>query len=139
MKFNYVPLPIFDLVKKQIVGQVFTPLVPIMLSVGHEISKTFFNCLLDSGSDFNLFPAKLGELMHLSITKGKRKEIHGIGDSVIIAYTHQVKLYLGPTYFLTNVDFAYGQTTPLLGRDGFFDHFKTISFNEKEKFIELLQ
>lgn len=84
-----------------------------------------------------IFPAALGELMHLKIKSGEKKIIFGIGDSKIVAYTHQLKVYLGSANFFTEIDFSFEQTTPLLGRDGFFNHFKTVSFNENEKFLEL--
>lgn len=126
MKLDYLAL-----------GGVYRPYVRVMLCSGHNLFPHPFTCLVDSGSDSNLFPASVGELMGIKLTKGKCVTIFGIGNSKITAYRHQLKIYLGSINFQADVDFASEQPVPLLGRNGFFDHFKTVKFNEEQKFVEL--
>ncbi len=130
-KFSYYPYLGKDLTTEKLV-EVFRPTVPIEISYGSNFSGEF-QALVDSGSDKNLFPAKLGEFMRIDVKKGKARNIMGIGGKNIVAYTHKVKLYIAKLNFDMQVDFSYEQEMPLLGRDGFFNLFKHISFSEKMK------
>lgn len=89
------------------------------------------NCLVDSGADFNLFPADIGEKLGLKISEGKVKTHLGIGNVGITAYTHSVKLFLKDYNFKTEIDFSYDNKIPLLGSYGFFRNFKRIIFDEE--------
>ncbi|PIU33141.1 hypothetical protein COT04_01690 [Candidatus Shapirobacteria bacterium CG07_land_8_20_14_0_80_39_12] len=51
------------------------PYIPIWLCYKHQFFKTKIDCLLDSGSDTNLFPAAWGKAVKIDITKGKEKWI----------------------------------------------------------------
>lgn len=92
--------------------------------------------MVDSGSDRNLFPAKLGELIDIDIKSGDIRPIQGIGNSNIISYTHEIRIYIAGHSFETEADFSYEQQSLLLGREGFFKFFKKIEFKEKEKSVE---
>ncbi|HUV72062.1 MAG TPA: hypothetical protein VMW25_03565 [Clostridia bacterium] len=48
---------------------------------------------------------------------------------VVSAYTHKIKIYVQTISFDTQIDFSYEIDYPLLGRDGFFNKFKKITFN----------
>jgi hypothetical protein len=118
-------------------GGVYRPCVKLMLCSGHNLYPRSFTCLVDSGSDSNLFPAQIAELLKIKLTKDKAIIVYGIGKSKVTAYRHNLKIYMGAINFMADIDFAYQQPVPLLGRKGFFDNFKTVTFNEKEKFVEL--
>lgn len=137
MKFNYLPVPLVDPKTQEIKGVIYRPYIPIMFSFAHQITPRAINCLVDSGSDINLFPAEVGEQIGIPIKKGRLVPVLGIGQKEVIAYRHNVKLYLGATNFLTDIDFCFEQRTPLLGRIGFFTGFKRVSFREPEKTLEL--
>lgn len=137
MKFNYLPFPLVDPKTQELKGTIYRPYVPIMFSFAHQITPRAINCLVDSGSDINLFPAEIGERIGIPIKKGKLVPVFGIGQKEITAYRHKVKLYLGTFNFLTNIDFCFDQRTPLLGRIGFFNNFKRVVFSEPEKTLEL--
>lgn len=93
--------------------------------------------MVDSGSDRNLFPAKLGESIGINIKSGNLRPILGIGkDNVIDAYTHKIKIFIADRSFDSEADFSYEQQAPLLGRDGFFKFFKKVEFKEKNKTVE---
>lgn len=41
----------------------------------------------------------------------------------------------GYSYYKTEADFSPQQKAPLLGRDGFFNFFKSVKFDEKGQFV----
>jgi hypothetical protein len=127
-KCTYYPY-IFEDPKTGEKTEVLRPTVPIIL-VYRSTPTWDFQALVDSGSDNNLFPARIGESVGIDIMKGKFKSIRGIGDHDIPAYTHKVRILACGTGFDTEVDFSYEQKFPLLGRIGFFNHFKEVCFNE---------
>ncbi|MBI4028828.1 MAG: hypothetical protein HY376_00455 [Candidatus Blackburnbacteria bacterium] len=133
--FEYIPQPSLDSSGKLV--DVYRPYVPIRLEYGHKIDNPFY-ALVDSGSDRNLLPAAFGVVLGINIRKGKPRDITGIGQHALKAYTHQVGFFLGARKFKTEVDFSYEQTIPLLGRTGFFDLFYSINFNEKKRKLELM-
>lgn len=111
------------------------PLIPIVISssISHKKSKTPIDCLLDSGADRNLFPASMGENIGIKITKGQKTTHTGIGNSIMEAYRHTISIHCGGISFITSSDFSYQQTIPLLGRDGFFMFFQSITFINRGK------
>ncbi len=133
-KFTYHSYPGKDLKTGEMV-EVFRPTVPIVVS-SKGIPSWEIQALVDSGSDRNLFPAKLGELIGIDIEKGDKRSIQGIGNSNIVSYTHKIRVFIAGHIFETEADFSYDQQSLLLGREGFFNFFKKIEFKEKEKSIE---
>jgi len=117
-------------------GNIFRPMIPVWISIDY-VKSGIFHALLDSGADANLFPASLGDLMGIDIKKGRKIRVVGIGSSELTAYQHKFHLYIGRKKFETKVDFSFEQNIPLLGRRGFFDLFKKISFSEKDKNVIL--
>ena len=136
LKFSYYPRLYFNPVsKKQI--EVYRPYVPIRLAFAHHLDKDVVYCLVDSGSDRNLFPALWGKSLGINITKGVPVNVTGIGGHDLVAYKHNVKIYLDTFGLETEVFFTDRQKMPLLGRNGFFDKFKRVCFNETEKYLEI--
>lgn len=139
--FNYRLLPAKDPTTGKRV-HIYRPFIPIKISLSGKDGPPILG-LVDSGSDYNLFPAALGVLVGLDIKKGTEKKIGGIGGFQIKAYTWEVQLTLlsellsSLTTFKTTVDFSYEQQFPLLGREGFFDLFRRVEFREKRKLLEL--
>jgi hypothetical protein len=89
--FYYVP----DLYTDKSTGkaiEILRPKIPVRLFVNFNLSKALIDCLFDTGSDRNLFPAAWGKSLGLKIEKGKKVKIGGIGGKAIIAYTHHVGL-----------------------------------------------
>ncbi len=137
LKFDFAPQYWFNPVSKK-TKSIYRPLIPIRVIYNHRISQNFYDCLIDSGSDRNLFPADIALGLSINIKKGKQRKINGIGDVEIIAYTHAVKLCVKTYTFETMVDFSFGQKVPLLGRNGFFDKFKNVIFKVNDR-ISLLE
>jgi hypothetical protein len=110
---------------------IFVPIVPVRISYGHQLFSNPINALLDSGSERNLFPAFFAERLNIKVKKGQIQPTRGIGTIVVTAYTHNIKIYIQTMSFETHIDFSYEIDYPLLGRDGFFNKFKKITFNGK--------
>lgn len=132
-KFSYRPYIAEDLKTREKI-EIFRPTIPIIIVYKSRPSWDF-QALVDSGSDRNLFPAKIGESIGIDIGTGGPRPIMGIGDKEVTGFTHKVKILIGGIDFDSEIDFSYEQSSPLLGRSGFFDHFKDIAFNEKAKEI----
>ncbi len=136
LQFDYLPFGFYDPVTKE-PSYLYRPYIPVTLGYNHRLCKFPLDCLLDSGADKNLFPAQWGDLIGINIKRGKLQEHIGIGDAKIQAYRHKITLYIGSYSFKTEADFSQSQQIPLLGREGFFQFFDKVSFNEKSKTIEL--
>ncbi|HVF69257.1 MAG TPA: hypothetical protein VNA13_01695 [Xanthomonadales bacterium] len=134
IKFDYFVRPSIE--NKKLIG-IFSPIVPIRLSAQHKMYPDPINCFVDSGADFNLMPALIGENLGLNIKKGEKTTHIGIGNVGIIAYKHPVKIFVNGYSFRTFTNFSYDHKIPILGRYGFFDHFKKVTFNQKKFQLEL--
>jgi hypothetical protein len=111
--------------------EVFCPTIPVILAYKTKTSWDF-QALVDSGSDRNLFPAEMAEYLDIDIKSGEPRPVRGIGDHDIVAYTHKLKILAAGKTFDTEIDFSYEQKALLLGRQGFFNFFREVCFNEKE-------
>lgn len=133
LTITYYPWPSKDPQSGDIF-EVFRPTIPIVL-VYKSKSSWDMQALVDSGSDRNLFPAQIGEYLGIDVKSGDKKSIGGIGNYELIAYTHKVKILVAGKIIDTEVDFSYdhNQKIPLLGRNGFFDSYKDVVFNEGVK------
>lgn len=115
---------------------IFRPVLEVALSDNGLISNPI-RALVDSGSDKNLFPALVAESLNIKLDKLNSKTLMGIGGVRIKAYTAKINLHLYKFSFRTNIDFSYEQRIPILGRNGFFNLFKSIKFKEEEKFLDI--
>lgn len=134
IRLPYKGFPVKHPVTGEIVHITCRPIILIRISYGHHLSWEF-EALVDSGSDRNLFPAYLGEIIGINFKKVKPLKIGGIGSSQVNAFPVNVKLFIGTTSYQTVVDFSYEQQIPLLGRNGFFNLFKSIKFDENNRFF----
>ena len=134
IKFPYLPRPVIN----QKTGkreEVFTPFVPVMVSINHANPTHPIDALVDSGSDRNLFPLQLGNLLGINFKKIKPKIIYGIGSLKVKVYTSKVNIWLDNTKYSSEADFSLEQQVLLLGRYGFFNLFKSLAFNERVKYL----
>jgi predicted aspartyl protease len=131
-EFSYLAQPFKDSSGK--LADEFRPFVPIILSKGRKATPPVY-ALVDSGADFNLFPAHAATILGIDLKKGGKKEIYGVGDGKVIAYKHRVKIHIAKYSFDTEVYFSERQKLSLLGRTGFFNLFDRINFNQKKKSV----
>lgn len=127
MKFRY---------KKYAPG-VLRPVIPIEVSYGsrsvpHEV-------LVDSGTDFCIFDAQIGELLGINIENGVPDQVGGITGTLETYYIHPIAIRVGgwsyniKAGFLPNIArLGYG----VVGQRGFFDMF-TVKFDLLKEEVEL--
>src|SRR3989344_8236522 len=132
--YSYVPQILQD-PKGQKFIQSYLPLIPVNIAKPSGLVSPQFDALLDSGSDRNLFPMSLAKYLDITFENLKPKKIYGIGESPINAFPAKVTLWLGNKSYATDADFSTKQNLPILGRDGFFNLFKSVKFDEKGQFV----
>jgi len=117
----------------------YAPYVDVLVT-GLSTPKVV-TCLIDSGADYNTFPyAFATEFLGISedvLEKGPHLDLVGIGGfkSSEPAYGYRVGMQHPYFSFKTWVFFLKNQTVPLLGRNGFMDKFKSITFDEEHQKI----
>lgn len=138
VKFTSVPILNEHQKVVRVIDRAIIP-IKIGYKLSHKVSKTPVGCLLDSGSDRNLFPAHWGESVGIKVSKGRLSIIRGIGGITIEGYEHFIDIYCGSKIkFSAHAIFSFQQQVPLLGRQGFFDNFKKIIFDEENGVVRLL-
>lgn len=95
--------------------------------------------LVDSGADFCIFDAQIGELLGIEVEKGEPSEVWGITGVGEIYFLHEVTIRVGGwphrirAGFLPNIArLGYG----VVGQRGFFDIF-IVKFDLLKEEIEL--
>lgn len=136
LSYDYLKLLSRDLQTQQIF-EIFAPFIPIKISFKNK-SSFEFNAIVDSGASRNLFPAVFGQQAGINIQKGKQVKLLGIGDKEIIGYTHLINIHLNELVFETEADFSFEQRFPLLGRNGFFNLFQKVIFDETFHQLQLV-
>jgi hypothetical protein len=105
---------------------ILRPVIPIKLkNKGQEIGYQVF---VDSGADFSLFNAEIGEAVGIDIKSGKLKTIFGVGGKTSLYYLHKVIIEIGNKEYEIEAGFMLdvaGKVMPygLVGQRGFFENF----------------
>jgi hypothetical protein len=109
----------------------------IRVKVRHRDRALFYDVLVDSGADINVFNEELAEALGIDLTSGVPAEVAGATGEPVSVYVHPVELTVGDRSFTAQVAFI---PTPnpfgLAGQQGFFDQFK-VTFNFREEEIDL--
>lgn len=137
MKFNYWKFPLTP--PSEFFGNsILKPIIPIKISSGKNIIK--YATLLDSGADFCIFDAEIGENLGLNINSGKKLSFGGIqGKANSEAFLHEVVINVGGWDHIISAGFSYDIAKHgygILGQKGFFDIF-TVKFDLSKQEIEL--
>jgi len=137
MKFRYHKLlldrrsPIFG-------NSILKPIIPIKVLV--TAKEVEYAALIDSGADFCIFDAEIGEYLGLNIKEGVKISFGGIQErGGAEAFLHEVNLNIGGWNYETNVGFSYDVAKHgfgILGQKGFFDIF-TVKFDYQKEEVEL--
>jgi len=140
LKYDYLKLPSKTSGAFPRRFSVSRPVIPIRLIKGQEKVKCF--AIIDSGADYCVFHASLGEIIGLTIESGKLDYFSGVSmqqQQQSKAYFHDIKIEVGGHEFACWAGFSrdiehlpYG----FLGQLGFFDLFNVLLDFEKER-IEL--
>ncbi|MDP3987911.1 MAG: hypothetical protein Q8P80_02095 [Candidatus Levybacteria bacterium] len=137
MKFSYVKFPLTK--KSAIFGtSILKPIIPIKIT--HKNLAIQYAALIDSGADFCILDAKIGEYLGLNIKSGIKEVFGGIqeGDNAE-AFLHEVIINIGGWNYKTTLGFSYNIANHgfcILGQKGFFDIF-IVKFDLLKKEIEL--
>jgi len=128
--------------QNQVIGITERPYLPLKIKYprSHQTSQYNISCLVDSGSDVNLFPADMATSVGINFSKGEPRRIIGIGGIEIPSFLCsdiQIILPWG-LKFSTEIQFSERQSVPLLGRKGFFDYFEEVIFNVKNSSFKLV-
>ena len=137
MKFGYLKILLPQ--KSEFFGTaVLKPIIPIRLT--HKDKTIKYDALIDSGADFCIFDAQIGEILGIDIKSGLEVGFGGIqnlrGSS---AFVHDVSLIIGGWNYETAVGFSYDVAKHgfgILGQKGFFDIF-SVRFDYSKEEIEL--
>ncbi len=116
---------------------VIRPIIQINLSSPHGVFG--YSVLIDSGADYCMFHAKIGEMLGINIKSGKCLTFFGTSGHEQKAYFHKITFTIGGIEHTCEVGFCdemeklpYG----LLGQDGFFDKWN-VKFEYSKENIEL--
>lgn len=130
--FPYIGLPIRNPATKILLGTIYRPLIPIQIGFNAKQSL-LFEALVDSGADKSLFPLDIGTQIGIDFSTLKPQKAKGIGGKIVTTYSAQIDLKIKNQTFITQADFSREIDYPLLGREGFFDLFSKIEFQNKKK------
>lgn len=133
LEFTYLLQDKIDPNTGQKIGFDARPYIPIRASYAHGNPSQFIDALVDSGSDRNLFPAGLANMLGIKLKKSSKIHINGIGKSSIEAYPAKINLWIQGEKYETDADFSPEQRSLLLGRNGFFNLFENITFDENSQ------
>ena len=79
----------------------------------------------------------IGTQIGIDFSTLKPNKAKGIGGMVIKTYSAKIELKVKNYSFETYADFSDQIDYPLLGREGFFDQFTTIQFDNKKRRVVL--
>lgn len=121
---------------------VWRPAVKTVLEHSNARLPYAFLSVIDSGADYCVFPAVFGEAIGIDVKNGKSHRAQGVagGDT---AYFHNVQVWVEiggqPYYFSCWAGFMYSlESLGLLGRQGFFGLFESITFKDEAQMVELV-
>ncbi|MBI4426719.1 MAG: hypothetical protein HY567_04020 [Candidatus Kerfeldbacteria bacterium] len=136
MKFPYRKLPLIE--PSAFFGaKIIKPIISIKVRYGTRDVDYF--TLIDSGADFCIFDAEIGEAVGIAIERGEQIEFGGIqARTGSIGYLHDITISVGGLTYETRVAFSreiaehgFG----ILGQKGFFDIFSITFDYQKEEII----
>jgi len=137
MKFPYLKLYLDE--RSDFFGtHILKPIIPLKIKApGKEVR---YGALIDSGADFCIFDAEIGEYLGFDIRSGKRLPFGGIQDRTgAEAFLHEAVINIGGWDYKTALGFSYDIAKHgfgILGQKGFFDIF-AVKFDYRKEEIEL--
>ncbi len=111
----------------------------IVVEISYKDRSISYEVLVDSGADFCIFDAQIGELLGIDIADGEPQTVSGITGAAETYYVHTVTIKVGGWPYTAKVGFlpniarlGYG----VVGQKGFFDVF-VVKFDLIKEEIEL--
>lgn len=112
------------------------PVIPIHVHFGKF--RIAYETLVDSGADYSVFHAEIGEAIGIGVKKGKRVHFAGVSGVSQKGFRHPIKLGLGKQIFDCSVVFAFGLGIPygILGQSELFKQFVVV-FDRESGWLKL--
>lgn len=137
MIFKYFEFPLRK--TSNILGRsISRPIIPIRISFNGVSAR--YAALIDSGADFCILDAEVGEYLGINVKSGLKEVFGGVQEaSGSVAYFHEITLSIGEHDAKTLIGFSYDIAKHgygLLGQKGFFDIF-IVKFDLIKKEIEI--
>jgi len=137
MKYPYFKFPLNQ--RSEYFGtSTLKPIIPVTIINNGE--KIRYDALVDSGADFNIFHAEIGEGIGIDVISGEPIAFGGIQAMTgAQGYFHEVELEIGGHRFTSRAVFSYDIAKHghgVLGQKGFFEFFKVL-FEYKKDRIEI--
>ncbi len=137
MIFKYLEFPL----EKQsvVLGEsILRPIIPI--KAFHNGVTAKYAALIDSGADFCIFDAEIGEYLGIDVKSGLKETFGGVQENGgAAAFFHEITLGIGGYSVQTLVGFSYDIAKHgygILGQKGFFD-ICVVKFDLLKEEIEL--
>jgi len=115
------------------------PWVPIRVHRGEHTTPRML-LLLDSGADFCVLKSEIGATLGITdIRTGEPCQLRGLGRATVDSWFHDVEMEFEGRVFASRFALT-NDPLPLpgmLGRKGFFDQFKSVSFDENNRVVTL--
>lgn len=136
MKFKYRKVSVSPSEAFPKRNHVLRPIIP--LSIITKRRRVRYEALIDSGSDYTIFPKALEAILGLSPKKGKKESVVGVSGASLDVYFHHISIEVGGSEVKIYAGFAeaMNQDPGILGQNGFFDLF-TVKFNLTKEEIEI--
>jgi len=80
--------------------------------------------IVDTGATYSLFPAEIAEDIGLAVEDGRMEETIVSNGETMQFFVHHVRIWFAEYQVDIQVGFGEEVEFPVLGRIGFFDHFK---------------
>ena len=112
------------------------PVIPVHLQCG--VRRVACEALVDSGADYSIFHAQIGEAMGMEVRRGRRVLFAGVAGITQEGFRHSVKLEVGRWRFPCDMVFAYELKIPygILGQAELFQ-WCVIVFDREAGWVEL--
>ena len=115
---------------------ILRPIIPVSLIFRNSAIR--YEALIDSGSDFNIFPLEIAQKLNINLKTHKSIQFSGVENYPIQGFIANLFVGINHDRFKTNVVFAdLPNATGILGQNGFFDLF-TVNFNLSKEEIEVI-
>jgi predicted aspartyl protease len=139
MKFDYFKFPLSQ--KSEFFGSsLLKPIIPAVITNPHNGKSIKYAALIDSGADFCIFDAEIGDYLNIDIKSGQKEIFGGIQDrGGATAYLHKIEIEIGGWKYKATVTFSYDiaeRGYGIFGQKGFFDIF-SVKFDYLKEEIEL--
>lgn len=106
-----------------------------------KICLSHYKVLIDSGADFCIFDAQIGEILGINIRSGQKQEVWGITGVSESYYVQPATIKVGGWFFKIKAGFLPGIAKlgyGIVGQKGFFDLF-IVRFDLLKEEVELKQ